>query len=396
MKGHLRERTKGHWWAVVDIGEDPETGKRRQKWHKLTAATKKKAQDELNKLLTEMATGAYVAPSALTVGEYLARWLEGYAKPNVAAQTYQRYEVIIRLHLTPALGAIKLSKLHPMDIQRCHAEALESGRKDGRGQALSARTVTHHHRVLREALEQAVRWQILPRNPADSVQPPRPVDREMQTLTAPQVDALLRAAEGTRFQLPILLAVGTGMRRGEVLALRWQDVDLVAGALAVRRSMERTKAGLGFKAPKTGKGTRTITLPAVVVQALRRHLGEQARERELLGPDYADGDLVCARPDGLPISPDNLSRDFTTLLKRHGMPAIRFHDLRHTHATLLLQGGINPKVISERLGHSTVRITLDVYAHVMPSMQEEAARRFDGILSQGAPMAVQMASKATS
>jgi len=392
MKGHLRERGKGNWWAVVDIGKDPTTSKRRQKWHKLTATTKKKSQDELNRLLTDMGTGAYVSPSNLTVSEYLGRWLNDYARTNVAAQTYQRYEVIVRQHLAPALGAIKLGKLTALDIQRCHAEALEGGRKDGRGKSLSARTVTHHHRVLREALEMAVEWGMIARNPADKVKPPRPVDKEMKTLTAAQVDALLRAVEGTRFQVPILLAVGTGMRRGEVLALRWQDANLDAGTLSVRRSMERTKAaGISFKAPKTVKGARVVTLPAVVVQALRRHLAEQSRERELFGPDYSDGDLVCARPDGLPISPDNLSRDFTALLKKHGLPAIRLHDLRHTHATLLLQGGINPKVISERLGHSTVRITLDVYAHSLPSMQEEAARRFDGILSQGSIEQVQAA-----
>jgi len=213
-----------------------------------------------------------------------------------------------------------------------------------------------------------------------------PVDTScwpLTTLTAAQVDALLRAVEGTRFYVPILVAVCTGMRRGEVLAQRWQDVNLEAGVISVRRSLERTKAGLSFKTPKSAKGTRTITLPAVVVQALRRHLLGQSRDRELLGTGYSDGDLVCARADGLPISPDNLTRDFTSLLKKHGLPPIRLHDLRHTHATLLLQGGINPKVISERLGHSTVRITLDVYAHSLPSMQEEAARRFDGLLTQG-------------
>lgn len=395
MKGHLRERGKGNWWAVLDIGRDPETGRRRQKWHKLAATGKRQAQQELSKLLADLAGGTYVEPGKLTLGEYLERWLQDYAKVNTSAQTAQRYEVIVRHHLIPALRTIRLDQLRPAHIQHYYAEALQSGRKDGRGSALSARTVTHHHRVLHEALEHAVQWQMIAKNPADSVKPPRPVDREMKTLTAPEVDALLQAVEGTRLQVPVLLAVATGMRRGELLALRWQDVDLDNARISVRRSMERTKTnGISFKTPKSAKGNRVVTLPSVVVQALRRHLAEQTRLKAQLGIEHSESDLVSARPDGQPLSPDNLSREFTATLRKHGLPEVRLHDLRHTHATLLLQGGINPKVISERLGHSTVRITLDVYAHALPSMQEEAARRFDNILTRAGGEPVQNAQPA--
>jgi len=378
MKGHLRERGKGNWWAVVDIGRDPETGKRRQKWHRLAATGKRQAQQELSKLLADLAGGTYVEPAKLTVGEYLERWLADYARVNVAAKTFERYEGIIRRHLIPNLGGYPISKLQPLHIQEYYSRALQSGRLDKRPGNLSPTTVLHHHRVLREALGQAVRWQIIPRNPADAVEPPRPARKEMRVLTAEQIDRLLETAKGTPLYMPILLAAATGMRRGEILGLRWQDVDLNAATVSVCRTLEITKGRMAFKEPKSAKSRRVITLPAFAVEALRCHRIEQAEHRLRVGPAYEDQGLVCATERGTPMI-FNFERDYLALLNKANIPRVRFHDLRHSHATLLLAQGVHPKIVSERLGHSAVGITLDTYSHVLPAMQKEAAEKIDSL-----------------
>ena len=309
---------------------------------------------------------------------FLKRWLRDYAAVRVAAKTFERYAEIVRLHLIPALGHHPLAKLQPLHIQAHYSQALQDGRRDGKG-GLLAQTVLHHHRILKEALQQAVRWQLLARNPADAVDPPRPRRREMRALDDAPTAVLLTAAEGTSLHIPVLLAVTTGLRRGEVVGLRWSDVDLDAETLAVRQCVEQTKAGLSFKEPKTAKGRRVVAVPRITTEALRRHKAEQAKQRLLLGPAYHDQGLVCARPDGRIWAPQALSAAFSALAHRLHLP-IGFHGLRHSHATQLLKQGVHPKIVSERLGHATVGITLDVYSHVLPGMQEDAARRADAAL----------------
>ncbi len=377
MKGHIRQRGPQSWAVVLDLGRDA-TGKRRQKWHTVRGS-KKDAHRELARLVHEMNTGAYVEPSRMTLSVYLDRWLDDYARASVSAKTFERYEEIVRLHLKPALGHHALSKLQPLHIARYYSEALASGRVDGNG-GLSPRSVLHHHRVLRAALHQAVKWLLLPRNPADAVDPPRPQHREMRALDEAATAKLLRAASDSRLSLPVLLAVTTGLRRGEILAVRWQDVDLQHSSLAVRQSLEQTRNGLAFKQPKTAKGRRVVALPTLTVEALKQHKVKQATTKLALGAVYQDHDLVCARDDGTPWPPDTFSSAFVGLVRRTSVPRIRFHDLRHTHATQLLRQGIHPKVVSERLGHATVSITLDVYSHVLPGMQAEAATRTDAAL----------------
>lgn len=377
MKGHIRERGPGTWAVVIQVGHY-DNGRPRYKWHTVKGG-KRDAQRELNRLLAEMQAGAYVEPSKLTVAQYLDRWLADYARTNVSAKTYEGYEEFVRVHLAPALGRHPLAKLRPVDIQSYYAEKLRSGRRDGKG-GLSPRTVLHHHRVLREALQQAVKWQLLARNPADAVEPPRPEGKEMPVLDAAETASLLQAAEGGRLHLPILLAVTTGMRRGEILGLRWQDVDAKAGAAAVRQSLQRTKAGMTFKPPKTQKSRRLVALPSVTADVLARHRAEQERQKAALGAAYQDHGLVVANADGTPFFPNAFTHAFADLVERWGGKRVRFHDLRHSHATQLLLHGVHPKVVSERLGHATVGITLDTYSHVLPGMQEEAARRVDQAL----------------
>jgi len=233
--------------------------------------------------------------------------------------------------------------------------------------------VLQHHRVLREALKHAVIDGVLVANPADRVPAPRRVRRELDVLDQAQTARLLELAKGTRLYIPVLLAVAAGLRRGEVLGLRWDDLDLRAGTLSVQQTLEATKHGLSLKPPKTPKSRRMVPLPAFAIEVLREHERLVAEHRLQLGSAYQNHNLVCAAPDGKPWNPDTLTPAFADFICRSDLPRIRFHDLRHGHATLLLKHGIHPKIVSERLGHATVGLTLDTYSHVLPGMQEQAA-----------------------
>jgi integrase len=318
----------------------------------------------------------YVEPGNLTVKDYLEKWLSDYARVKVSGKTLERYAGIVNDHLVPAVGQLPLCKLQPLHVQAYYSHALETGRKDGREGGLSAQTVLHHHRILSEALKQAVRWQLVARNVCDAVEPPRVQRTEMQAYDETRTAWLLDAALGTRLHMPILLAITTGMRRGEILALRWSDVQPGTGALMVRRSLQETKSGLEFKEPKSRHGRR-LTLPTITLELLEEHRSTQAERMRALGSDYQDNDLVCCRDDGTIWPPSAFTSAYRDLLRRRGIANIRFHDLRHSHASQLLRAGVSPKVISERLGHSKVGFTLDVYSHLLPGMQEEAAQKTD-------------------
>jgi integrase len=221
-----------------------------------------------------------------------------------------------------------------------------------------------------------VKWQLLFRSPADAVEPPKPPRREMRALNEAETAWLLEVAQGTRFYLPVLLAVTSGMRRGEFLAVRWSDVDLQSGTASIKRSIEQTNKGIRFKSPKARKG-RPIALLPIMVDALKEHRHVQSQQKKLAGAAYQEEDLICAREDGAIWKPDSFTADFARLAKKAGMKGVRLHDLRHSHATQLLIAGVHPKVVSERLGHSTVGITLDIYSHVLPGLQEDAAKKLD-------------------
>ncbi len=377
MKGHIRRRGRRSWAIVLDTGRDA-SGKRRQRWHTVQG-TRRDAERELARLVHSINTGEYVEPNKLTVAEYLARWLADYAKPNTSTRTYERYAEIVRANINPVLGHHKLTALQPLHIQDFYSYALTSGRRRGTG-GLSAQTVLHIHRLLHGALRQAVRWQLLVRNPVEAVEPPRAKRHEMRVLTEVETAQFVNAAEGALVYVPVLLGVTTGMRRGEIVALTWANVDLKADTLTVTRSIEQSKTGIAVKTTKTKKGRRTIPLPSLAVTALRKHKAEQGREKLRLGPAYQDEGLVCAGPDGTVWKPDSLSAAFQRFVRNHKLTRIRFHDLRHTHATQLLLQGVHPKVVAERLGHSTIVVTLDTYSHVVPGLQEEAARQLDRAL----------------
>jgi integrase len=378
MRGHLKERSPGHWAIVLEI-RDPESGKRKRKWHSF-AGSKRAAQIECARLIAELSGGGYVEPARTTLTEFLDRWLE-HVKTQVSPRSHERYCELARKNIVPLLGTTALSKLQPAAISSAYAKALAGGHRKRPG-GLAPRTVHHMHRILRQALQQAVRWQILVRNPAELVKPPRVERTKSATLSAEQAAQLLGALAHSRVYWPTLIALATGMRRGEVLALRWQHVDLERGVLEVVETIEETKTSLRFKPPKNGK-TRAITLPAFAVAELRRLKLEQAEELLRLGIRQTGMTLVCGRADGEVHKPLALTYEFARFVRQlKDLPQVRFHDLRHSHATQLLASGVHPKIAQERLGHSSVGITLDLYSHAVGSLQDEAASRVDAALGR--------------
>jgi integrase len=378
VKGHIRERSPGRWAIVIDV-RDPETGKRKRKWHSFDG-TKRAAQVECARLISELTGGAYIEPARTTVGQFLDRWLD-HIETQVSPRSHERYCELARKNIVPLLGAVTLSKLKPVAISTAYAKALATGRRDGKG-GLSPRTVHHMHRILRQALQQAVRWQILARNPADAVKPPRVERRKGVTLSPEQAAQLLGALAHSRIYWPTLMALATGMRRGEISALRWERIDLDRGTVEVVETIEETRVSFRFKPPKNGK-TRAITLPAFAVTELRRWKHQQAEDLLRLGIRQSGSTLVCGRADGEVHSPLALTYEFARFIRQmKDLPQVRFHDLRHSHATQLLATGIHPKIAQERLGRSSIGVTLDLYSHVVESMQDEAASRVDAALGR--------------
>jgi integrase len=342
--------------------------------------TKKAAQRELRKRLNAIDEGRHVDAGKLTVAKYLERWLADYARSAVAPKTYERWSQLLGNHVTPYIGGTMLAKLQPLEIQGVYTKLLTEGRRDGKG-GLAPRTVHHVHRALSQALQQAVKWRLLAINPAESVEAPTVEDAEIQVLTQEEIATVLKAAEGTKLYMPVLLAVTTGMRRGEVLGLRWSDVNLDAAELKVEQTLEQTEgSGLRFKAPKTKRSRRAITLPAFTVNALKRHRAEQAEERLALGIGGDSDGLVFTRYDGATVNPRNFSKEFSRMMKATGVGKTTFHGLRHTHITHLLRAGEHVKVVSERAGHASIAITLQIYGHAIPGMQRDLADRMDASL----------------
>jgi len=371
MKGHIRERSPGHWAIILDARDA--SGARKRRWHSF-AGTKRQAQVEAARLISELQNGTRIDPSRMTVSAFLERWIE-HMQGQVSPRSHERYAELCRKNLTPLLGGLALTKLQPAHISQAYAKALTSGRRDGQG-GLSARTVGHMHRVLHEALQHAVRWRMLPRNPAADVKPPMVERKQMKVLDASATAEMIEAARPYSAFMPILLGALCGLRRGEIAALRWRSVDLKAGQLAVVASVEQTKVGCREKETKTGRA-RTVALSATMVEELRRHRLAQVQALLQLGIRLSDDHHVVMQADGTALQPNSIGHAFAMFLQATRRPHIRFHDLRHTHATQMLAAGIHPKIASERLGHAKVGTTLDLYSHVLPSMQADAAARVD-------------------
>jgi len=375
--GHIRQRSPGTWELRYSLGTDGGTGKRRV----VTLTVKGKRQTaeiELRKRLRMLDTGEHVEPTRMTVQQWLSKWIET-VRTEISPKSHERYAEIVENFLSPELGHLPIAKFSPVDIQTAYNKWAANGRRDRKPGGLSPRTRRHIHRILRTALARAVEQQIIARNPADVFRKrlPKIERRDPITLSAEQAVRLLAAIKHTRTYWPALIALSTGMRRGETLGVRWKNVDLEREILRVVESLEQTKSGLRFKAPKTEK-MRAITLPAFAVEELRRLKTKQAEELLMLGIRQSAQTLVCGQADGKPLQPRSLTHEFTRLVARlKDLPRVRFHDLRHSHATQLLLDGVHPKIVQERLGHSTITTTLDLYSHVTDTMQTDAATRLD-------------------
>jgi integrase len=333
--------------------------------------TNREAAAKLRRALTAKDEGRVLPASTDTVEAFLRDWIEGQ-RPNLRRGTWVRYEQLLRVHVFPQLGSRRLSALEPEHVARLYAGLLAAG--------VSPSNVHHVHRVLHRGLGQAVRWNKVARNAAALVDPPRRERRDMSTLTAEQVRRLLEVST-IRDRPFYLLAVSTGMRLGELLALRWADVDLRMASLRVVRTVRKVSGeGWVFGAPKTQRSMRRIELSEDVVEALSAHKVAQVEERWRAGQLWQDNDLVFPGITGRPRQGSHILRDFYPTLERAELPRVRFHDLRHTAATLMLSSNVHPKVVSEILGHANIAITLDTYSHVLPTMQRDAARLMAGLL----------------
>lgn len=383
----IRKRGRNSWELCISDGLDPATGKQVRTFHAFQG-TQRQAEEEHTRLARARDLGTHVTPAKITLSDFLDRWLNDHARLHVSARTLQGYKDLCRLHVGPGLGKTRLDKLRPAAIQAFYSDRLDRGRvkpgpvKEAQTEPdarLSPQTVLHMHRLLHEALATAVTWGLLPRNPAAAVKPPKVRRKEPAILTEKQTAALLEASAGTRLHLPVLLAVASGLRRGELLALRWSDYDLEAGTLSVRRTLSETKEGLSFKEPKSRTSRRVVALPGFAVEALKEHRKAQAAHRLLVGPGYQDQDLVLPATDGRPWAPNLLTGQFGALVRRLELPSVRFHDLRHGHITQLLLRGVPLKVVSARAGHSGIAITADLYGHLLPGADEQAAAKLDDV-----------------
>jgi integrase len=361
-KGHIRQR--GSKWCVVVY-----QGSGKYKWY-----SGFETEEEAKQFLQRKHWGdqAETDDSGVDVsfGEYLKEWLqdrEGLIKPK----TWDRYRGIIEQHIIPELGHMEISKLNPQNIQRLCSKL---------NRQLDPGTVKLVYRVIHTSLERAVRWGQLDRNPAKAVELKKARKKEMKVWNADQVRQFLEFARGHRFYIAYLLAITTGMRRGEILGLRWRDVDFEKSTCSVNQALVYVKSHPIFTDVKTEKGQRNVDLPETTIRELRNQLERQMYEKKIKGSAYKDYDLVVCNEDGTPVAKSTFEQAWNSICLRAGVPRIRFHDLRHTHASLLLTQNVHPKIVSERLGHSRTSITMDIYSHLLPGLQREAVNQFEEML----------------
>lgn len=380
MRGYIFKRYKNSYTIVIGLGKDNATGKRKQLWATVKG-TKKDAEKRLVEILHQLDTGVLPKSGSTTLTDYLEQWMKECCKPNLTAVTAQSYEYMAKKYIIPSLGQIALTKLRPEHIQHFYASELSNGRADGKG-GLSPRTVRYIHTTLHRALENAVKIGLIMRNPTNAVEVPKQKSHEIQIMNESNVHIFLECAKSTPYYALFYTLLYTGLRRSEILALKWSDVDLILCQIYVNKSIHQLHNGeIIFSETKTDKSKRMVSLPPSTVIVLREHRAQQEILKKSVGLSLSDDDLVFCHCDGKPYLPDSITHAWKTLAKRIGLKSIRLHDARHTHASLMLKQGIHPKVVQERLGHSSIKVTLDTYSHVAPGIQQAAANKFDEIMT---------------
>lgn len=370
MKGTVIKRGAS-WSVVIDLGRD-ETGRRVRKWHS-GYRTKKDAERARIELLSRLDQGTYVPPSKMSIGAFLVQeWLPA-KRATIKETTFASYEMHVTKHIVPRIGGVPLLSVSAGHLNAFYADLLADGRRNGAG-GLSPATVERIHATIHKALADAVRWGRLARNPADRADPPKESTAEMSVWTPEQLGTFLDSVRTDRLFAAWLMAAMTGMRRGELLGLKWSDLDLEAGTVSVRQIRTVAKYRVVTFTPKTEKGRRTIALDPHTVAALRSYRVAQKEERVLLGPDYANSDdLVFTKPNGSAIHPERFSAWFTQRCRKSGLPRVRLHDVRHSYVTALLAEGVPLKVVSQRVGHASPMVTMTIYQHVLPGDDRAAA-----------------------
>lgn len=377
---YLRNRGKDKdgktkWQIVIEGERDPVTGKRSRKY-KTVRGRKKEAEKVMAEMITKIEHGTYVEPSKMTLNDLLEQWLESYCKPNLQPRSYESYRMIARRHFAESLGKIKLQDLKPIHIQSYQTEKLKD---------LSGTTVQNHHHILSQAIKYGIRLQLIETNPVEVIKAPPRDEPQLQYLDREGVNKVLELSKGKWLHPYIYVAIHTGMRRGEMLGLEWDRVDLKGGKISVVQTLQRVRnEGLIFKKPKTKSSKRMITISQDVVKVLKKLKKRQAKLRLKYKNYYQEKNLVFCEERksraGEPCNPYTVTRRWNRIADKAGYPDVRLHDLRHTHATLLLSAGVNVKIIQERMGHAKVTTTLDTYSHVVPTLQREAAEKLDSMI----------------
>lgn len=374
MAGQITKRGENTWLIRIFLGR--ESNGKRKYFNKTIHGTKKDAQKFLTAKLREKDLGVFIEPASIYLNDFLNRWLEEVSKQKVREKTFNNYESLLNCHVRKKLGLKRLSDIQAYEIQKLYNDMKKAN--------YSPKTIRHVHNVLSSALKQSVKWKMLMQNPCDVCELPRQEKVEMKYLTPEQTTNFLDAAKDDKYFLVFLMAIETGMRPGEYLGLQWKDVDFENKIIAVRRAVFiRKGGGFIFTEPKTKRSSRSIPLSNSMIMTLKAHRRNQLEVRMKRGANYQNHDLIFASEIGTPIMHRNLHRrHFKPILEKAKLPDIRLYDLRHTTATLLLSAGENPKVVSERLGHSSIVLTMDVYSHVLPSMQKDATSKMERLMKR--------------
>lgn len=380
MKGHLHKQGK-YWYLQVDLGKDIDTGKRIRKNISTKCEKKTDAKKVQVQILAELNRGDFIDADIITFSEYMLKWLEDYAKINCEQTTYEGYKMIIEKHIKPYFKDLKLQELKPAHIQQYYDFLVREGRKDGKG-GLSANTIKRHHANIRKALDRAVLpLQLISSNPAISAELPKVTKFKGKVYDIHQLKSLIKISKGEPIEIAVMLASGLGLRRGEVCGLKWEHIDFTKNTAEISNTRTRNMGEEVEKETKNEKSNRVLPIPKYLREYLKKLLRDQQKLKLICGKEYDCRGYICCWNDGKAVTPNYISQRFKSIIDDNDLPSIRFHDLRHTNATLLLGSNVNIKWLSDWLGHSSINTTADIYAHVTDKIKEEVARKMDDVFS---------------